>query len=197
MKRFENVKTKDDILKICSEIYPNITRFCSEKTILTGIKSGSRLNKEKETKLIELANEADKFYTKAMELVLDYHKVNSVMTGTILLDKNYDRVKELNPEELLSLSYFMCNKTMDKYDDYLKIFNKDVVEAACAKTEQAADRIYPLEAPSILVEQGKLKPENIVDYINNTDIHDMFELVDNKIAQEYLETCKKNGVNPI
>ncbi|MBR3049589.1 MAG: hypothetical protein IKG58_03435 [Bacilli bacterium] len=197
MKRFENVKTKEDIIKICSELSVDLPQYCDEQIIEEGVKSSVNLDKEKEKILIKLANQSDKYYKKAIEDDLDSHKVNSIMAGTIILDKYFDIVKDLNTEELLNLSYLMCSIDLKQYEKYLKIFNKDILDAALKKKTNYLNREYILEAPLILLEEGKLSENEVKDYIENTSYTEMYEYVDHKLNTEYLEECKKQGVRPI
>ena len=197
MKRFENVKTKEDIIKICSELYVDLPHLCDDQLIKEGIKSSVNLDKEKEKRLLKLANQSDKYYKKAIEDDLDSHKINSIMAGTIILDKYFDIVKDLNTEELLNLSYFMCSRDLEQYEKYIKIFNKDILDAALNKKTNYVNREYVLEAPLILLEEGKISEDEIKDYIENTSYTEMYEYVDNKLKKEYLEDCKKHGVQPI
>ncbi|MBQ2639406.1 MAG: hypothetical protein IJF92_01385 [Bacilli bacterium] len=189
---FKNTKTKEDIIGICSANYLDLEKYCKVGIMEAGFIYYKNLDEEKEQKLIEIAHLSDKeckdkTYT---DMDVDVRKLNTVMTSTVLLDNYYDSIKNLTTEELIILSNFMSMTELYLFDETLKIYNKDIIDAVNKKGETFFDKEVLLTVAHKMIEEGKVFPSELKKYIQETPVQEVHKILADEIFDALHQAMK-------
>lgn len=195
MINFQDVKTKEDIIRLCNENILGLDSLCKIPNIELGFLSFNNLDKEKEDKLLEVAFLSDKTYKTNYENEMNINavnaeKINTIMGSIVLLDKCYDDVEALTTEELLTLAYFISNEDINMIEELTKIYNKSVLDIICKKYKSYDQRQKALEVADYLIKKEKIMPTDIEKFIQETDKEKLHELDLERIRSisEYINT---------
>ncbi len=168
MINFQDVKTKEDIIKECNSEVLNVEGFGNPAVIEAGFIAYKNLDTDKEKKLLELVKFADKKYKKpTVEIGINSKKVNSIITGIVILDKYYNHISSLTTDELMTLSYFLSNIPLDLFAENIKIYKKDILESICNKYKDVEKREMLFEIVNNQLNKKELKLNGIKWFIDN------------------------------
>ena len=170
MKLFSKVKNVNDIKTIFFDNY-NSSKFAYLSDVVeSGIKSLDNLDSEVVSELIKRCTSIDNYFGTGKDAITINDKLKTVLTTSMLLDKCRDKVKELNEQEFLTLAYFLTSEVPDLINNYVDLYNKEVLETLCFKFDQYTVRQDLLDVIDMKVSDMEFNnQEEIIKYINDID----------------------------
>ncbi|MBE6158108.1 MAG: hypothetical protein E7160_04900 [Firmicutes bacterium] len=170
MKLFSKVKNVNDIKTIFFDNY-NSSKFAYLSDVVeSGIKSLDNLDSEVVSELIKRCTSIDNYFGAGKDAITINDKLKTVLTTSMLLDKCRDKVKELNEQEFLTLAYFLTSEVPDLINNYVDLYNKEVLETLCIKFDQYIVRQDLLDVIDMKVSDMEFNnQEEIIKYINDID----------------------------
>ena len=196
MINFKEAKTKEDIIKVCSENYLEYENYCNVGIMEIGFIRYKNLDEEKEKKLIDVAHLTDKEF-KIKDFTdeeRNLRKISTVMTSTVLLDKYYDKVKSLTPEELIILSNFMSTAELYLFNDILKLYNKNIMESINHKSDNFLDKEFLIEFSYEKLKEEGITSNKIEKFIEETSKEELENMHNESMEETKNELYNKHGI---
>lgn len=108
--------------------------YFSSDAVSTGILALKHISVEQQSKFCEFVSYVDKHFVLSSSMANLYHKIPTIVAGSIYFVHQEDMVRNLSVEELSTLAKYSITEPIDFYEQAPTIFTKNVLNTVVKKT---------------------------------------------------------------
>jgi len=190
MKLFSKVRNVNDIKETFMKNYDSSNQLYFSDIVESGLDSMNHLDDVSKNNLVIYSGIIDSYFGLSNEQNVVRDELSTVLTTAILLDKHYDETKVLNEKEFLTLAYFLTYEDIQLIDNYVKLYNKEILNLLCSRFDNYALREDVLEIVDCKISNLELNNhEDMFKYISdikNEDIKSIHSALMDEISSKSL-----------
>lgn len=154
------------------------------------IEALGNLPEERQAEFIKYIHHVDKTlsYPGAAE-ANRHHKIPTILAGLIYYYGYWDKIKDLNMDEIAILSRFSAPKYLQFYENSVEYFDKPILSAIALKISDYMFRGSFIDAADLRLQKGENK-ETIAEHITNTPLDELKQEGVEAYREKYREIGK-------
>ena len=191
---FENIETKEDIIKMIElnskwVLNPYLQRSSLEMVIPKLV----TLSKEDEKKAVEYIHHVDNFLNIASQAEGNkMHKIPTFIIGMHYMLNHPDKIEGLDLDEITLLSKYSIVEDEDFYNDKKQVFTKDILKSVLNKTKDDSRRDLLMNMIMRMNKNGS-SLEEIQKYIEETPIEELVKIGNEQEHEEGKKIADESG----
>lgn len=148
--------------------------YFSLGVVPVGISALKQISVEQQPKFCEFVSYVDKHFVLSSKMTNLYHKIPTIVAGSIYFVHQEDTAKDLSVEELATLAKYSITQPVDFYEKSPTVFTKDVLETVVKKTSDFFSRDSLMYLVDEAFSRGDTA-EDVIQKISNVSLDELLQ----------------------